>query len=95
MRNLLLLVLLATPTLAVAQPAKAPDVKKMATDDCARARAAGKTCVLSIEGESVEGAAPAAGDPPLGGLGFGRAASLIRLRRDFVVEILRTAEDLD
>ena len=45
----MLLVLL--PAAALAQPSKAADVTTMATDDCARARQAGKTCVLSIDDE--------------------------------------------
>lgn len=96
MRSLLIATLLAAaPSLALAQPAKAADVETMATDDCARARKAGKTCVLSIEGESVEGTSPTAGDPSLGGITFGTHASLIRIRRDFILEILKSAEDLD
>lgn len=88
-------VLLAAPASALAQPAKAADVQTMATDDCARARKAGKTCVLSIEGEAVEGGVPTAGESSLGAITFGDHASLIRIRRDFIPEIMKSAEDLD
>lgn len=67
----------------------------MKTDDCARARKAGKTCVLSIEDETIEGGSPKAGETPLTAMAFGKVGSLIKLRRDFIEEILRSAEDID
>ena len=92
MRNLLLsLFLTAIPLTAAAD---APDVGKMSTDDCARARKLNKTCVLTIEDEQIEGGAPRAGEVTITAVDWGRAGSLIRLRRDFIPEILRTAEDL-
>ena len=95
MRSILIAALVLVPATALAQPAKAADVKTMATDDFARARKAGKTCVLSIESEPVEGSAPTAGETSLGGITFGDHASLIRIRRDFIPEIMKSAEDLD
>ena len=72
----------------------APDAKKMADDDCARARKANKTCVLSIGAEDVDGKVPMVSDQtitiPIGG----KAASLIHIRLDFIQEILKSAEDL-
>ncbi len=95
MRSLLLIFLLSVPVTALAQPTKVGDVQKMATDDCARARKAGKTCVLSIEGEDVKGTVPTVGDTSFSIAGFGTAESLIRIRRNFIPEILKTAEDID
>lgn len=88
----LLLAALATP--ALADPKPAADVTKMKGDDCARARAMHKTCVLTIEGEDVEGNNPTAGGAVLTAPDFGQAGSLIRIRREFIAEILKTAEDL-
>lgn len=85
---------LSLSTVAVAQPSKASDVQKMAKDDCARARAAGKTCVLDMEADVHEGAVPKGDGEGFTGLGFGKAGSLIRLRRDFIREIMKSAEDL-
>ncbi len=93
MRHLLaavLLVLVASP--AFADPT--PDVQKMSRDDCARARRENKTCVLTIEDEKVEGGRPTAGETTILVNQFPNHASLIRIRRDFIVEILKTAEDL-
>ncbi|HEY5937984.1 MAG TPA: hypothetical protein VIU61_25215 [Kofleriaceae bacterium] len=94
MRNLLLTVFLASvPVTAAAAPP--PSVEKMATDDCARARKLNKTCVLAItESEDVEGGVPRSGEVTITAIDWGQAGSLIRVRRDFIPEILRTAEDL-
>lgn len=94
MRLFLATLLLAVPATVLAQP-KTADVQVMATDDCARARKAGKTCVLTIEDEIIEGGSPRAGETSISAIEFGRVGSLIKLRRDFIPEILRTAEDLD
>ncbi len=95
MRRTLIALLVAVPTIASAQPSQAADVTKMSSDDCARARKAGKTCVLTIEDETIEGQNPTAGETPIGAITFGTAESLIRIRRDFIVEILKSAEDLN
>jgi hypothetical protein len=79
---------------AAADPTPAPDAHQMATSDCARAHKAGKACVLTIEAETVDGGAPSAGEISALGLVYGRASSLIHIRKDFIVEILKTAEDL-
>ena len=70
------------------------DVTRMVTDDCARARKAGKTCVLDVPPEDVDGQAPEAGDVRTRILIFETQTSLIRIRRDFIPEIVKTAEDL-
>lgn len=92
---LLLAVAVAAPAAALAQPAKGPDVETMATDDCARARKAGKTCVLKIEDETIEGGVVTPGGIDGSFVTFGGHESLIRIRFDFIKEILRTAEDIE
>jgi len=82
------------PVSAVAEPSPATDVTRMVTDDCARARKAGKTCVLDVAAEDVGGTTPTAGDTGLRLLTFGKAGSLIRVRHDFIPEIVKAAEDL-
>jgi hypothetical protein len=89
---LLATALLLAPTLAMADT---PDVSKMKSDDCARARKQNKTCVLDMGKEDIEGGAPTATGTSVGIVSFGKAASLIRIRKDFIVEILKSAEDLD
>ena len=87
---------MALPVTALAQPAKAVDVQTMATDDCAKARKAGKTCVLSIEDDgTIDGMVPTAGETQIGIAPFGGENSLIKLRYDFIPEILKSAEDID
>jgi hypothetical protein len=94
MRHLLAMVILTCAVPVAADPTPPTDVTKMAADDCARARKMNKTCVLSIEGEDLTGTAPTAGQSPISVHGFTDHASLIRIRHDFIPEILRTAEDL-
>ncbi|HEY0195882.1 MAG TPA: hypothetical protein VGC42_32440 [Kofleriaceae bacterium] len=79
------------PSIAWAQPA---DSTRMVTDDCARARKAGKTCVLEVGAEDVGGDAPTAGELTVRARAFLPGNSLIRLRRDFIPEIVKSAEDL-
>jgi len=92
--------LLLAPALAAADapaptPSRTTDVTKMKNDDCARARKANKPCVLDMGGEEIESTAPTAGGAAVGVITFGKSASLIRIRRDFITEILKSAEDLD
>jgi hypothetical protein len=94
--------LLIAPALAAADgpapaaaPARTTDVSKMKTDDCARARKANKPCVIDMGGEELEASTPTAGGAAIGIVTFGKSTSLIRIRRDFITEILKTAEDLD
>jgi len=95
MRSFLIALLIAVPTTAMAQPGKTTDVTTMHSDDCAKARKAGKTCVLTIDDEDIEGGVPTAGETKIEVLTFGTMESLIRLRRDFIPEILKSAEDID
>lgn len=95
MRFLLAAALLAVPSVALADAARTPDVSKMQTDDCARARKQNKTCVIDMgKAEEVEGNSPTAHGVAVGIIDFGKASSLIRIRKDFIAEILKTAEDL-
>jgi hypothetical protein len=82
----------ATP--AVTQPAAGGDATVMSGNDCERARKQNKTCVLSIEGIDLEGNAMGPDGMRVDLLGFSAIGSLITLRREFLQEILRSAEDL-
>jgi hypothetical protein len=85
--------LLGLSTVALADTV---DVQTMATDDCAKARKLNKTCVLSItDDEDITGKVPTYDDQNPGFIQFGDHDSLIKLRHDFIPEILRTAEDID
>ena len=84
---------LATPA-AADPPPRAHDTEAMHTDDCARARKANKACVLDMgKGEEVEGNGVSAGGIGVLALPDTKHASLLPIRRDFIVEILRSAED--
>jgi hypothetical protein len=85
---------LTLPASVFADPSQARNVTKMVTDDCARARKAGKTCVLEIPAEDVNGQAAGGSDVSVGIITFDTAASLIHLRLDFIPEIVKAAEDL-
>ena len=85
---------LVLPALADPSPSPAADVTKMVTEDCARARKAGKICVLDVPAEEVSGQTATAGDVGTRVLLFRPEGSLIRLRRDFIPEIVKTAEDI-
>jgi len=84
----------ALPVSVFADPSPATDVTRMVTDDCARARKAGKTCVLDVAAEDVGGTTPTAGDIGLRLLTFGKAGSLIRVRHDFIPAIVKAAADM-
>lgn len=74
---------------------KTVDVRTMASDDCARARKMGKTCVLDIGEESIEGQVATGTGEGITTIDWDKWGSMIRLRRDFITEILRSAEDID
>ena len=84
--------LLLVPTLAFANPT--PDANQMKTDDCARARKQNKTCVIDMGKEEVEGGVPTAHGTAVAVIQTTKQPSLIKLRKDFIVEILKSAEDL-
>jgi hypothetical protein len=91
-KGLVIGLLVLVPAVALADAPK--DFKRMATDDCARARAQNKTCVINIEGIDVEGNNPVGTGERITTPDFGTNKSLIRIRRDFIPEIIKTAEDL-
>lgn len=93
-----LLPALALSLLAAAPAAASPDPAPgapRAADDCARARKAGRPCVLTFDrGDTVEGRIVGPeGDDVQGGPAtpFG---TLIRYRANFVPEILRSVDAL-
>lgn len=91
-----------TSAVAVAQPtpgsrasaAAAQGSKSVPASDCARAARLGKPCVLTMEDATITGDRPAGDGARLAVLGFGKHASLIRLRYDFLNEIVRAADRL-
>jgi hypothetical protein len=89
----LLAALLLLPTLAHADD-RTVDAQKMNTDDCARARKQNKPCVLDMGSETIEAGVKTPEGSGVNLIGFIKAESMIRLRRDFIVEILKSAEDL-
>ncbi len=90
--RILLATLLLAPTMALASPT--PDANQMKTDDCARARKQNKTCVIDMGKEEVEGGVPTAHGTAVAVIQPTKQPSLIKLRKDFIVEILKSAEDL-
>jgi len=96
--RILLATLLLLPAIAFADQAKPqPRAEPQAQgnpDDCARARKLNKVCELTIGPEDIEG-----GVTKPDGIGFSAREwaymnSLIHIRRDFIPEIIKTAEDL-
>lgn len=77
-----------------ATPARAQSAERTAHDDCSRARALGKTCVLTLEAADVEGGVVKPDGEVFSPRTFADGGSLIRLRRDFIPEILQSAEQL-
>jgi hypothetical protein len=94
MRRLAFL-LVFVPTYAFAQPSLSSDPLKMHTDDCARARALGKTCVLDIPAEEIEKGVVRPEGVVVDARGYSDHKSLIRIRFDFINEILKSANDID
>jgi hypothetical protein len=88
----ILFAILVVPVIAAADPAKTAEQKH--TDDCAAARRANRTCVLDMGKEELTADKPVGDGIGVGVITTGKEPSLIHIRRDFIVEILRTAEDL-
>jgi hypothetical protein len=93
--RILLATLLLLPAIAFADDKQPPpDQNQGNPDDCARARKLNKTCELTIGPEDIEG-----GVSRPDGIGFSARDwaymnSLIHIRRDFIPEIIKSAEDL-
>ncbi len=92
MAKLIALALILAPALAAADPPTSAEA--MHTDDCAKATRAHRPCALDITGEDITADRPVTTETPLTFRKFADMGSLIRIRREFIVEIIRTAEDL-
>jgi hypothetical protein len=84
-----LVALAASP--AVAQK---EDSNDLAAQDCARARKAGKTCVLTFGKEDIVGGVPSGEGEGIDVRDITTFSSLIRIRTEFIAEIIRAAEDI-
>ena len=70
-------------------------MRAMHTDDCAKARKQHKTCVIDMgKGEQVDGNGVTPNGIGVAVIETMQHASLVQVRRDFIVEILKSAEDL-
>ena len=92
--RILLATLLLLPAIASADETQPPQQAQGNPDDCARARKLDKVCELTIGPEELEG-----GVSKPDGIGFSARDwaymnSLIHIRRDFIPEIIKSAEDL-
>ncbi len=99
MKQVLAAILMVTAFTATAAAdegkSSGPDASSdLASGDCARARKAGKTCVLSMDGIDVEGGVATGEGSAVDAIDFGSFTSLIRIRANFIPEIIRAAEDL-
>jgi hypothetical protein len=94
----LLTALAAPPVLADPAPAPSPDHRPAATraeaSECARARKAGKPCQLTIEPEQVGGGRPTPDGTDLRLRRFDPMGSLLRLRMEFIDQIVKAADEL-
>ena len=79
---------------AFAQGATSSSPQALADNDCARARRAGKPCVLTMDNEEIIGGVPTGNGTMVQVRQHASFASLIRVRADFRAEIIRTAEEL-
>jgi len=93
MRKTLLAAALVLATTSYAA-ADTGDAKKLAEGDCARARAQHKTCVIDMGDEKIDGETPVILGTKVDVIHFTQASSLVHIRRDFIPEIIKTAEDL-
>ncbi|HEY3807360.1 MAG TPA: hypothetical protein VGL61_32385 [Kofleriaceae bacterium] len=91
MRTLIAALLLVSLP-AIADPI--PTAKQMHSDDCAKARAANRQCVIDMNGIDVNGSRPDANGIVTTVIGFTQKSSLVHIRRDFIEQILKTAQDL-
>ncbi len=95
MRLLLIVPILAFPLVVRADPDRTPDAAKMHTDDCAKARKQHRDCVIDMgKGEEIGGNGVSPNGIAVGVLDTTKHPSLIHIRRDFIVEMLKTADDL-
>jgi hypothetical protein len=88
----LLAAALLLPATAFADAPKTAE--QMQTDDCARARRLNKQCVLNMGDETIEAGVVKNEGERINLIDFGTQKSLIRIRREFIVEILKSADDV-
>lgn len=87
--------LAASPVLADPAPSEPrPAGGRSEAGDCARARKAGKACQLTIEPEQVGGDRPTPDGTDLRLRRFEPAGSMLRLRREFIDEIVKSADEI-
>ena len=85
-----LLGLTASPALAQKE-----DARDLAAQDCSRAKKAGKPCVLTFgAGETIEGGVATGDGEGIDVRDITTFSSLIRIRSNFISEIIRAAEDI-
>ena len=70
------------------------DAGQIAADDCARQRKAGGSCTLTLEAEDVNGVRVGNDGGSWTARRYGTFGSLIRLRKQFIAEIIDSASDL-
>ena len=83
MRNLVVAAILLVGGIASAQPAKGE-----------KAAPAGKTKVYDFSGDTIEGDLIKPEGSTVDARDFAKHSSLIRIRKDFIPEIIKSAEDL-
>jgi len=96
MKKILIAIAIATlPLLSAGAAGAQPKIDKESTEDCNRAKLAGKACVLDFgKGSDVEGGKPTATGSDVETLMAHMFGNLIHYRVDFHAEIVRTAETL-
>jgi len=84
-----------TPTPAAGPALPGTSAKDLAARDCARARAHNRPCKLVFTtGDTINGTGATGEGTVVDVPVFGKFDSLIRIRQDFVPEIIKAAEDL-
>ncbi len=87
-----ILTFMVLPASLLAEPAPAPAVHQRTTD-CEHDRPR-EQCVFTFDPEDVAGKAATPDDIGIRIITFGTAGSLVTIRRHFIPEILKSAEDL-
>ena len=92
MRTLVIAAVLLLSALAAADAPKSAEQKH--ADDCAAARKANRTCVLDMGKEELTGDKPVGTGVGVAVIKIAPEPSMIHLRRDFIEQIIQTADDL-
>lgn len=90
----LLTALAAPPVLADPAPAPSLERRRAEASECARARKAGRPCQLTIEPEQVGGERVTPDGTDLRLRRFEPAGSMLRLRREFIDQIVKSTDEL-